>query len=164
MYSDMDWRIIGPFRAGHAVAVSGIKGDGTTLYFGSVDGGVWKTTRAGTTWKPIFDGHPAASTGALAVAPSNPKVIYAGTGETDIRSDLASGSLYVSGSYGTVQSWDLALTGCLSLACPDLRYRHSSRGLSSIRWSATKDGRHLPSLCLWTATWRRIFSAGRRLF
>ena len=92
MYSDMDWRLIGPFRGGRAVAASGVPGDGTTFYFGSADGGVWKTTDAGTTWKPIFDGQRVASIGALAVAPSNPKVIYAGTGETDIRSDLASGT------------------------------------------------------------------------
>ncbi len=92
MYSDMDWRLIGPFRGGRAVAVAGVPGDGTTFYFGAVDGGIWKTTNAGTTWKPIFDGQPVASIGALAVAPSNPRVIYAGTGETDIRSDLASGT------------------------------------------------------------------------
>ncbi len=92
MYSDMEWRLIGPFRAGRVVAVSGVPGDGTTFYFGSVDGGVWKTTNAGTTWKPIFDKEPVASIGALAVAASNPKVIYVGTGESDIRSDLASGN------------------------------------------------------------------------
>jgi photosystem II stability/assembly factor-like uncharacterized protein len=91
MYSDMDWRLIGPFRGGRAVAVSGVPGDGTTFYFGSVDGGVWKTTNAGTTWKPIYDSQPIASIGALTVAPSDPRVVYAGTGETDIRSDLASG-------------------------------------------------------------------------
>ena len=58
---------------------------------GSVDGGVWKTENAGVTWAPLTDGQPIASVGALAVAPSNPQVIYVGTGESDIRSDLASG-------------------------------------------------------------------------
>ena len=97
LFSDLDYRLIGPFRGGRAVAVSGIPGDGTTFYFGAVDGGIWKTTNAGTTWKPIFDtkigdSQPVGSIGALAVSPSNPKVIYAGTGESDIRSDLASGN------------------------------------------------------------------------
>jgi photosystem II stability/assembly factor-like uncharacterized protein len=92
LFNDMRWRLIGPFRAGRVVAVGGVPGDGTTFYFGSVDGGVWKTTNAGTTWTPIFDKQPIASIGALAVSPSNPEVIYVGTGETDIRSDLASGN------------------------------------------------------------------------
>jgi len=92
LFSDLDWRLIGPFRGGRAVAVSGVPGSGTIFYFGAVDGGIWKTTNAGTTWKPVFDRMPVASIGALAVAPSNPKVLYAGTGESDIRSDLASGS------------------------------------------------------------------------
>ena len=102
LYSDMDWRLIGPFRGGRAVAVSGVPGSGTIFYFGSVDGGVWKTTNAGTTWKPVFDGQPVASIGALAVAPSDPKVIYVGTGETDIRSDLASGA----GVYKSIDGGD----------------------------------------------------------
>ena len=91
LFNAMQWRLIGPFRGGRAVAVSGIPGDGATYFFGSVDGGVWKTPNAGVTWNPLFDGQPIASIGALAVAPSNPQVIYAGTGESDIRSDLASG-------------------------------------------------------------------------
>jgi len=91
LFNDMEWRLIGPFRAGRAVAVAGVPGDPATFYFGGVDGGVWKTTDAGTVWLPIFDKQPVASIGALAVSPSSPDVIYLGTGESDIRSDLASG-------------------------------------------------------------------------
>ncbi len=88
----LEWRLIGPFRGGRAVAVTGVAGSGATFYFGAVDGGIWKTEDAGTVWKPIFDGQPVASIGAIAIAPSDPNVIYAGTGESDIRSDLASGN------------------------------------------------------------------------
>ena len=91
LFSGLQWRMIGPFRGGRVVAVTGVPGDGTTFYFGSVDGGIWKTIDAGITWTPIFDGQPIASIGALEVAPSDPKVLYAGTGESDIRSDLSSG-------------------------------------------------------------------------
>ncbi len=91
LFSGLQWRMIGPFRGGRVVAVAGVPGDGATFYFGSVDGGIWKTTDAGVTWTPIFDGQPIASIGALVVAPSNPDVMYAGTGESDIRADLSSG-------------------------------------------------------------------------
>jgi len=91
LFSGLQWRLIGPFRGGRAVAVTGVPGDGTTFYFGSVDGGVWKTIDAGVTWTPIFDGQPIASIGALEAAPSNPKILYAGTGESDIRAALSSG-------------------------------------------------------------------------
>jgi photosystem II stability/assembly factor-like uncharacterized protein len=91
LFGGLQWRMIGPFRGGRVVAVTGVPGDGATFYFGSVGGGVWKTTDAGVTWTPIFDGQPIASIGALAVAPSNPNVLYAGTGESDIRADLSSG-------------------------------------------------------------------------
>ncbi len=74
------------------VAVAGVPGDSTTFYFGGVNGGVWKTTDAGTVWTPIFDKQGVASIGAIAVAPSDPKTIYVGTGESDIRSDLSSGN------------------------------------------------------------------------
>lgn len=91
MFNGMKWRLIGPFRGGRVVAVAGVAGVGATYFFGSVGGGVWKTSNAGVTWVPLFDGQPIASIGALAVAPSNPQVIYVGTGESDIRTDLASG-------------------------------------------------------------------------
>src|SRR5579859_3233971 len=91
LFSGLHWRLVGPFRAGRVVAVSGVPGSDQNFFFGGVDGGVWKTTDAGTVWEPIFDHESVASIGALVVAPSDPKVIYVGTGESDIRSDLASG-------------------------------------------------------------------------
>jgi photosystem II stability/assembly factor-like uncharacterized protein len=103
-YSGLNWRLIGPFRGGRVVAVSGVPGNATTFYFGAVDGGIWQTTDAGMVWKPIFDGQHVASIGAIAVAPSDPKIIYAGTGEADIRSDLSSGDgIYKSTDGG--QTW-----------------------------------------------------------
>ncbi len=71
--------------------MAGVPGNATTFYFGAVDGGIWQTTNAGVVWTPIFDSQHVASIGALAVAPSDPNVIYAGTGEPDIRSSLSSG-------------------------------------------------------------------------
>ena len=104
LLSGLQWRLIGPFRGGRAVAVTGVPGDGATFYFGSVDGGVWKTIDAGVTWKPIFDGQPIASIGALEVAPSDSNILYAGTGESDIRSALSSGDgVYKSTDGG--QTW-----------------------------------------------------------
>ncbi len=92
LVNSLKWRLIGPFRGGRAVAVAGVPGDPTTFYFGAVNGGIWKTIDAGVMWSPIFDSQPVGSIGALAVAPSDPKVIYAGTGESDIREDLSSGN------------------------------------------------------------------------
>ncbi len=92
LVNGLKWRLIGPFRGGRAEAAAGVPGDSTTFYFGSVNGGIWKTTDAGAVWTPIFDGQPVASIGALAIAASDPKIIYAGTGETDIREDLSTGN------------------------------------------------------------------------
>ncbi len=92
LFAGLRWRTIGPFRGGRALAVGGVAGDGRTFYFGSVGGGVWKTTNAGAAWTPIFDREPVASIGALAVAPSDPNVIYAGSGEADMRSDIQHGN------------------------------------------------------------------------
>lgn len=91
-YSAMQWRCIGPHRGGRVLAVSGVRGEPDTFYFGAVAGGVWKTTDAGHTWKPIFDSQPVASIGALAVSTSEPNVVYVGTGEADMRSDISYGA------------------------------------------------------------------------
>ena len=77
----MRWRLIGPFRAGRVSAGAVDPADPNTYYFGTPGGGVWKSTNAGQTWAPMFDATGMASIGALAIAPSNPQVIYAGTGE-----------------------------------------------------------------------------------
>jgi photosystem II stability/assembly factor-like uncharacterized protein len=91
LFSGLKWRLIGPFRGGRCIAATGVPGDPNTFYFGAVDGGMWKSSNAGVTWKPIFDNQAVASIGAVAIAASEPAVIYAGTGESDIRSNLASG-------------------------------------------------------------------------
>ena len=103
LINGLKWRLIGPFRGGRAVAVAGVPGDSTTFYFGGVNGGIWKTSDSGTVWTPIFDSQPVGSIGAIAVAPSDPKIIYAGTGESDIRSDMSSGN-------GVYQSVDAGAT------------------------------------------------------
>ncbi len=92
LYSEMKWRMIGPFRGGKVNAVAGVPGNAGVYYFGADGGGVWKTTDGGTVWKPIFDKEPAASIGALALAPSNPNIIYAGTGVNGVYSDIGSGN------------------------------------------------------------------------
>ncbi len=83
-FSAMKWRLVGPHRAGRVTCVAGIPGKPAIYYFGTPGGGVWKTTDGGRVWKPIFDDAHVASIGALALAPSNPNVIYVGTGEETI--------------------------------------------------------------------------------
>ena len=92
LYSGLHWRFIGPFRGGRSNAVTGVPGQPSTFYFGSVGGGVWKSENSGRTWTPVFDSQPVPSIGAIAVAPSNPNVIYVGTGESDMRSQISFGN------------------------------------------------------------------------
>jgi photosystem II stability/assembly factor-like uncharacterized protein len=92
LYSGLRWRMLGPFRAGRVDAVSGVPGQPNTFYFGSVNGGVWKSVNAGRTWTPIFDSQPIASIGAIAVAPSSPDVVYVGSGENCMRDSVGYGN------------------------------------------------------------------------
>lgn len=91
LYSSLEWRMIGPFRGGRTVGATGVPGQPNVFYVGVNNGGVWKTTDYGRVWTPVFDGQPTGSIGDLAVAPSNPNVIYAGSGEGLQRPDLSVG-------------------------------------------------------------------------
>jgi photosystem II stability/assembly factor-like uncharacterized protein len=91
IYAEMRWRCIGPFRGGRTVAISGIPEQPNVFYMAAVNGGVWKTTDSGNTWTPIFDDQTSGSVGALAVAPSDPNILYVGSGEGLQRPDLAVG-------------------------------------------------------------------------
>ena len=101
LFSDMRWRCIGPFRGGRAVAVTGVPHQPNVFYMAAVNGGVWKTTDAGNTWQPIFDDQDTGSVGAIAVAASDPNIIYVGSGEGLQRPDLSTGDgIYKSSDAG----------------------------------------------------------------
>ncbi|HEY8745551.1 MAG TPA: glycosyl hydrolase, partial [Chloroflexota bacterium] len=88
----MRWRLIGPHRAGRVVAVAGDPVEPLTFYHGACAGGVWKTVDGGISWHNVTDGYlRTAAIGAVAVAPSDPNVLYAGTGEACIRGDVSHG-------------------------------------------------------------------------
>jgi len=91
VYSDMHWRAIGPTRAGRARALAGVPSQSNVFYIGFDNGGVWRSTDFGSTWVPLFDNQPTGSIGAIAVATSDPNIIYVGTGAGIIRPDLAVG-------------------------------------------------------------------------
>ena len=91
LFAGLQYRNIGPFRGGRSVAASGVQGDPLTYYMGSTGGGIWKTTDAGTSWKPIADGQlKTGSVGAIAVATDNTNIIYAGMGEHAVRGVMTS--------------------------------------------------------------------------
>ena len=100
LYQDLRWRMIGPHRGGRTKAAAGIPAQPNVFYVGVVNGGVWKTTDTGRTWTPIFDDQPTGSIGAIAIAPSNPAIVYVGSGEGLQRPDLSTGD----GIYKSVDS------------------------------------------------------------
>ncbi len=103
-YQDLRWRFVGPFRAGWATVAEGVPAAPSTFYFGAAGGGVWKTTDAGRTWQGLMQHESASAVGAMAIAPSNPNVIYVGTGQVAARYDIAGGDgVYRSDNGG--ESW-----------------------------------------------------------
>lgn len=101
LLNSLSWREIGPYRGGRVDSVDGVAGKANIGYFGAVDGGLFKTTDAGVTWQPLFQHEPVGSIGAIGVAPSNPEIVYVGTGESSIRSNATYGNgMYRSGDGG----------------------------------------------------------------
>jgi photosystem II stability/assembly factor-like uncharacterized protein len=94
----MKYREVGPFRGGRSLTAAGIPGDPNVYYFGSTGGGVWKSTDGAMTWQPVFDDQGTSAIGSLAVAPSDPNVVYVGTGEACIRGNISHGD----GVYKTI--------------------------------------------------------------
>ena len=90
-FKGMKYRLVGPFRGGRSLTAAGIPGDPTTYYFGATGGGVWKSTDAAMTWSPVFDKEGTSAIGSIAVANSNPSVVYVGTGEACIRGNISHG-------------------------------------------------------------------------
>lgn len=91
LYDSLHWRLLGPFRAGWAEMIEGIPSRPDTFYFGASGGGVWRTDDAGNTWTSMFDDGGSSAIGAIAIAPSNPEVIYAGGGQPEPRYDVQAG-------------------------------------------------------------------------
>ncbi|MCK8523190.1 glycosyl hydrolase [Aquimarina sp. D1M17] len=103
LYDALEYRLVGPFRGGRSAAVTGVPGKPNLFYFGATGGGVWKTTDGGRTWENISDGYFGGSIGSVAVAKSDPNVIYVGGGEKTLRGNVSSG-------YGVWKSVDAGKT------------------------------------------------------
>lgn len=91
-FAAVKYRLVGPYAGGRVSRACGVPGDPLTYYAAAASGGVWKSSDSGLTWKPIFDDQPCASIGSIAVAPSDPNVVYVGTGEANIRGNVSPGA------------------------------------------------------------------------
>ena len=130
-YSNLKWRNIGPFRGGRTVGACGITKQPNVFYIGVNNGGVWKTNDYGRTWQPVFDAQPTGSIGDVAVAPSNPNVVYAASGEGIQRPDLSVGN-------GVYKSTDAGKTW---------------------RNTGLNDGQQIGGLCIDAKNENRVFAA-----
>ena len=135
-YQDMRWRMIGPFRGGRTRAAAGVPTHPNLFYVGAVNGGVWKSDDYGRTWTPIFDRESTQSIGAIAVAPSDPNVIYVASGEGLHRPDLSVGN-------GIYKSTDAGKT-----------WAHLGSGKEGLR-----DGQQIPGLAIDPRDPNRVFAA-----
>ena len=126
-FAALHWRNIGPVRAGRARALAGVPSQPNVFYAGFDNGGVWRTTDYGSTWRPLFDNESTGSIGAIAVAPSDPNIIYVGSGAGIIRPDLATGNgVYKSTDAG--RTWThLGLDDSQMIAMIDVDPRDANR-------------------------------------
>jgi photosystem II stability/assembly factor-like uncharacterized protein len=132
MYQEMRWRMVGPFRGGRTRAVAGVPSQPNVFYIGACNGGVWKSDDYGRTWMPIFDDQPTQSIGAIAVAPSDPNIVYVSSGEGLQRPDLSVG---------------------------DGIYKSTDAGKTWTHLPGLRDGQQIPALAVDPRDPNRLFAA-----